>query len=211
MSETGVPWFEGEWLGFDAETTGVWVRRDRIVITSSIRRVGGKDTAYSWITNPSVPMPVKMSEINGSTDEYLEKYGEQPAVALVEIALESAVAMSSRVPVVGFSMALDLEALEAELAHHELSTLWARLGSRITPVIDLLVLDHTLGRYWREKRRLAIVCEVYSLDENRTFHQVDFDVIATLDLLGAMIKRYESLRGVELDELRDFQATAHWT
>lgn len=211
MSETKVPWFEGEWLGFDTETTGVWVRRDRIATASLIRRVGGEDTAYNWVINPGVPMPVKASEVNGLTDEYLEKHGEQPAVALAEIASELAAAMSSGVPVVGFNVAFDFEILEAELARYELPTLRARLGGRIAPVIDPLVLDRTLDCYRRGKRKLATVCEAYGLDGNRAFHQADSDVTATLDLLGAMIERYESLRGMELDELHDFQAAAHRT
>lgn len=204
-----MPWFEGEWLGFDTETTGVWVRRDRIATASLIRRVGGEDTVYNWVINPGVPMPPSASRVNGLTDEYLAEHGEQPVVALAEIASELAAAMKNGVPVVGFNVAFDFEILEAELSRYELPTLRERLGGRIAPVIDPLVLDRTLDRYRKGKRKLATVCAAYDLGGERDFHRADSDVTATLDLLGAMVSRFGQLREMSLGELHDFQCAAH--
>lgn len=207
--ETIVPWFEGEWVGFDTETTGVRVKHDRIATASLIRRRSGQNQVRNWVINPGVPMPARAGAVNGLTDEYLSRFGEQPGVALDEIACSLVDFLGQGVPVVGFNVAFDFEILENELLRYDLPTVRQRLGGRIAPVIDPLVLDRALDRYRKGKRKLAAVCEAYSVNEQRDFHQADADVSATLDLLETMVRRFESLREMTLPELFDFQCDSY--
>lgn len=209
MNEATVSWANSPWLGFDTETTGVWVKRDRIATASLIWRESGEDRVCNWIINPGVPMPPSATTVNGLTDEYLQEHGAKPAVALEEIASELAGAMSAGVPAVGFNVSFDFQILEAELARNGLQTVQSRLGGRLSPIIDPLVLDRALDRYRPGKRRLAAVCAAYGLSERRDFHQAEADVRATLDLLEAIISRYENLYGMTLDELMQYQRDSH--
>ncbi|MDD7542545.1 MAG: exonuclease domain-containing protein [Mobiluncus porci] len=209
MINSTVPWYEGAWLGFDTETTGVWVKRDRIATASLIWREGGDNRVHNWIINPGVPMPPQASAVNGLTDDYLAQNGEQPAGALEKIASELASAMSRGIPAVGFNVSFDFQILEAELARNGLPTVQERLGGALAPIIDPLVLDRALDRYRRGKRRLAAVCAVYGLGEDRDFHHAEADVAATLDLLSAMVDRFEELRAMTLTELQQFQRDSH--
>lgn len=209
MIDSKVPWIDGTWLGFDTETTGVSVKRDRIATASLIWREGGNDRVENWIINPGIPMPPQATAVNGLTDEFLAQNGEKPVVALEEIASRLASAMDSGIPAVGFNVSYDFQILEAELARHGLETLRERLGGALQPIIDPLVLDRALDRYRPGKRRLAMVCAAYGLGENRDFHRAEADVTATLDLLSAMVDRYEELREMTLVELQQFQRDRH--
>lgn len=209
MSETTGAWFEAGMLGFDTETTGIWVKRDRIATASLIWRDQAGNRTENWIINPGIPMPPAASAVNGLTDAFLREHGEQPAVALDEIASALAEEMSRGVPAVGFNVSFDFAILEAELSRYDLPTLSERLGGTIAPVVDPLVLDRIFDRYRRGKRRLAAVCAVYGLPERSDFHQAEADVSATLDLLDAMIQRFDALRQMSIEEVTAFQREGH--
>lgn len=209
MSEIQVPWFQGEWLGFDTETTGVNPERDRIATASLIRRADGQNQVRNWVVNPGVPMPPGASAVNGLTDAYLEEHGEQPAVALDEIACELADAMGRGIPAVGFNVSFDFGILENELMRYQLPTIRQRLGGKLVPIIDPLVLDRALDRYRKGKRKLASVCEAYKLGTDCDFHQADSDVAATLDLLEAIIRRFPQLQQMDLTQLHEFQVESY--
>lgn len=202
-------WLDGNLLGFDTETTGISTARDRIATVSLIERNQDEDTVHNWVINPGVPMPPKASEVNGLTDEYLQKNGVAPEVGLEEVAQRLSDAMLARTPVVGFNVVFDIKILESELARHGLATLRARLGTDPFPVIDPLVLDRSLDRYRRGKRRLANVCAAYELPPRQDFHTAEADVSATLDLLGALLRRYPEIGKMSLEELAAYQRQAH--
>lgn len=208
-------WVDGVMVGFDTETTGVSVQSDRIVTAAVITRTAGETSARTWLIDPGVPIPARATEVHGITTEMARANGARPDDALEEIATALASALRSGVPVVAFNAGFDFTILEAELARHRLPTLATRLGgspSSVRPVVDPLVLDRHLDRWRRGKRTLIDLCRHYGVDvDGDALHAADADVVATLDLVGAMARRYPTIGEVDLVALHDQQMAAHRT
>lgn len=204
-------WLDEPMVGFDTETTGVNPLTDRIVTAALITRTGaGEPTVRTWLIDPGVDIPAAASAVHGVSTERARAEGQQPADALDEIAGLLASALGAGVPVVGFNVQYDLTILEAELARNGLPTLAERLGGTIRPVVDPLVLDRHLDRYRRGKRKLIDMCATYGVVVNAdSLHAADADVLATLDLVGAIAARYPTLGEVALSDLHDQQIEAH--
>ena len=128
---------------------------------------------------------------------------------LDEVAAALATAMDSGTPVVAFNGSYDLTLMESELVRHALPTVRERLGRELGPVLDPLVLDRRVDRYRPGKRRLGDLCEVYGVSVDESLHTAEVDVMATLDVLEAMVHVYPELARLKRDELVPFQAAAH--
>jgi len=127
-------------------------------------------------------------------------------------------ALAEGVPVVAFNAGFDLVLLDAELARHGLRTLPERLGRPVPAVVDPLVLDRALVPLRRGGRTLGALCSAYGvLDpedlEAAGLHAADVDVVATLDLLAAMVAAYPQLAAMDLTTLHAYQVDQHraWT
>ncbi len=197
-------------VGFDTETTGVSTTNDRIVTAALIRREGDGVETHTWLINPGVEIPARATEVHGITTEHAREHGVAPSDALEEIAAELAAAMGEGTPVVGFNAQYDLTILEAELTRHGLPTLADRLGGRVRPVVDPLVLDRHLDKYRKGPRKLIDMCHIYAVPVVADdLHAADADVLATLDLVQAMAQMYPTMGQLDLDALHDQQASAH--
>ncbi|RXR27394.1 DNA polymerase III subunit epsilon [Oerskovia turbata] len=203
-------WTTGPLLGFDTETTGVDVTNDRIVTAALVRRVPGRSTEVrTWLVDPGVPIPAEAAAIHGISTEHAVTHGVAPGPALEEIASLIAADLAIGVPVVAFNAAFDLSLLDAELARHALPTLGERLGGEVTPVIDPLVLDRSLDRFRKGKRKLGDLCAHYGVTDGGNLHTADVDVLATLDVLEAMTRVFPELAEQDLGSLHRHQITAH--
>jgi DNA polymerase III subunit epsilon len=201
-------WIEGPLLGFDTETTGVDVDRDRIVTAALVRRDASGTHIRTWLIDPGVEIPAAASAIHGITTAHARAHGAPPAVALEEIATQVAAAFSDGIPVVAFNACYDLSILDAELTRHGLATIPDRLGRPAAPVLDPLVLDRHEDRYRRGKRKLVDLCGVYEVGTG-SLHSADVDVVATLDVLARMVERFPDLAELDLTALHARQITAH--
>ncbi|HEY0187255.1 MAG TPA: exonuclease domain-containing protein [Cellulomonas sp.] len=202
-------WTDGPLLGFDTETTGVDVDRDRIVTAALVRRDAAGTRVRTWLIDPGVPIPEAASAIHGITAEHAREHGAPPHEALEEIAAALAEALSAGTPVVAYNASYDLCLLEAELRRHGLATLADRLGGAVRPVIDPLVLDRAEDRYRAGKRKLVDLCGVYQVADTGSLHTADVDVVATLDVLAGIVARFPRLGELDLDALHDHQVAAH--
>lgn len=203
-------WAEGPLHGFDTETTGVSVATDRIVTAALVRRsVWEPDEVHTWLIDPGIEIPASAAAIHGISTEFAREFGQPPAVALDEIARLLAESLAAGEPVVAYNASFDLTILEAELARHGLPTLAERLGRAVSPVIDPLVLDRHLERFRRGKRKLVDLCAVYGVDDSDGLHTAEVDVIATLEVLQAMVRRHPDLALMDLATLHTAQAEAH--
>jgi DNA polymerase-3 subunit epsilon len=202
-------WIDGPLLGFDTETTGLDVHNDRIVSAALVRRDPTGTHVRTWLIDPGVDIPAAASAIHGITTEHARAVGEPAALALEEIATALADAIGAGVPVVAYNAAFDLCILAAELARHGLATLSERLGRAVNGVIDPLVLDRSEDRYRRGKRKLVDLCGIYRIADGGRLHTADVDVIATLDVLSALVQRYPHLDALELAPLHAYQVAAH--
>jgi len=203
-------WLDGPLLGFDTETTGISPSRDRIVTAALITRTGSDVAARTWLINPGVPIPERATEVHGITDAMVQAQGLPPADALAEIADILASALGAGIPVVGFNVQYDLSIVEAELARHGLPTLSERLGGKVWPVVDPLVLDRHLDKWRKGPRKLIDMCATYGVHVNADdLHAADNDVLATLDVVHAIARAYPTVGELELDQLHDQQEAAH--
>lgn len=210
--ETAPGWTSRRILGFDTETTGVDVRSDRIVTAAIVvrARITGLSQVRTWLIDPGVEIPEAASAIHGITTEHARAHGVQPREALAEIADLLAAAMAADYPVVAFNACFDLTLLEHELARHGLPTLSDRLGRDPSPAIDPLVLDRALDRYRPGKRRLGDLAEYYGVVASGDLHAADVDVDATLDVLGALVRRFPEFAEMSPSALHDRQIRAHY-
>ncbi|MCL2091305.1 MAG: exonuclease domain-containing protein [Micrococcales bacterium] len=207
MRTTG--WWPGTVLGFDTETTGVDVARDRIVTAALVRRDAAGSQVRTWLLDPGVAIPDIAVSIHGVTTERARAQGTPPPVALGQIADGLVAALHDGVPVVAFNARFDLRLLDAELTRHGLPTLPERLGHPVRPVLDPLVLDRALDPDRPGPRTLGDLCAVHQVTTG-SLHSADADVIATLDLLDRLVARHPTLAATDLDTLHDQQiAWAH--
>lgn len=204
-------WIDGPLLGFDTETTGVDVTQDRIVTAALVRRDSAGTRARNWLIDPGVEIPAAAAAIHGVTTEQARAHGKPAPLALEEIATALADAIGAGTPVVAYNATFDLCLLDTELRRHGLATLPERLGRDVGPVLDPLVLDRGQDRYRRGKRRLADLCGFYRVAEAGRLHTADVDVVATLDVLAAIVGRYPLLGELGLDALHAYQLNAHRT
>lgn len=199
-------------VGFDTETTGVDPASDRIVTAAVVVRdtLTGLSRPRTWVLDPGVPIPAAAAAIHGITDEYVARHGRPARECLEEIATLLADVMSGGAPVVAYNACFDLTLLEYELARHGLRTLTDRLGRTPGPALDPLVLDRALDRYRPGKRRLGDLAQYYGVVASGELHAADVDVDATLDVLGALVRRFPELAEVGLDALHERQVRAHF-
>ncbi|MGO1315846.1 MAG: exonuclease domain-containing protein [Cellulomonadaceae bacterium] len=209
MTAHGTTWIDGPLLGFDTETTGIDVGTDRIVTAALVHRSAAGTHVRTWLIDPGIEIPEAASAIHGVTTQEARERGEQPEVALEQIAAQIAAAVREGVPIVAFNATFDLCLLDAELRRHHLATLPQRLGGELVGVIDPLVLDRSEDRFRRGKRKLVDLCGVYGVLDSGRLHTADVDVLATLDVLTAMGHRYPHLGQMDLAGLHRYQIEAH--
>jgi len=201
-------WWDGPFLGFDTETTGVDVTSDRIVTAALVHREGGTATVRTWLVNPAVEIPAGVTAIHGITTEHARAHGRAPAEALEEIVAEIAAAQAAGVPLVAYNASFDLALLEHELARHGLDSLAERLPGGVLVVLDPLVLDRHVDRLRKGPRKLVDLCEVYAVPTG-DLHTAEVDVAATLDLLVQMAARHPQLAAATPAQLHATQVAAH--
>ena len=202
-------WVDGPVVGFDTETTGVDVTTNRIVTAALVRREGTTTSVTSWLLDPGVEIPEGAAAVHGITTEHARLHGEPPPPALDTMARMLTEALLRGEPVVAYNASFDLSLLDAELRRHGLPTLPERLGRAVRVVLDPLVLDRSLDRYRPGKRRLGDLCAHYRVTAHADLHTADVDVLATLDVLTALARRFPSLAQATLDEIHDHQVVAH--
>nr|WP_129338815.1 exonuclease domain-containing protein [Cellulomonas endophytica] len=202
-------WLRGPLLGFDTETTGVDVARDRIVSAALVERDASGTRTRTWLLDPGVPIPAAAAGIHGITTETARAQGRPAPEALEEIAAGLAAALRRGVPVVAYNALFDLSLLDAELRRHGLATLHERLGRPVGPVLDPFVLDRAVDRYRRGKRRLVDLCRHYRVVEDGALHTADVDVVATLDVLARIARRFPRLARLDPAALHALQERSH--
>ena len=203
-------WTTGPLLGFDTETTGIDVRRDRIVTAALVLRTPAGTRQRTWLIDPGVDIPTVASDIHGITTDHARAEGTAPRESLEEIAAELVRAFRAGVPVVAYNASYDLTLLEHELARWQLPTLAERLGTAaLGPVLDPLVLDRALDRTRRGARRLTDLCTHYRVDAMARLHTAEVDVAATLEVLDCLVRTFPELGGRSLAELQVWQRDCH--
>jgi len=203
-------WHKRMRVGFDTETTGVDTSTARIVTAALIIRVPDTITEIkTWLLDPGVEIPPETTAVHGITTEHAREHGQPAAEGLDEIAEALAEHLRNEVPVVVFNASFDLPLLEAELERHGLPSLIDRVGTQHYPVLDPLVLDRWVDRFRKGKRNLGALTEHYGVVVEDELHSADVDVLAMLDVLEEMSRRWPQIGTTDLNQLRAVQANAH--
>ena len=202
-------WHLGPFLSFDVETTGVDVENDRIVTAAVVNVLapGSEPTSRTraWLVNPGIDIPAEATAVHGVTSEHAKAHGQDPDVALGEIAGLVCTAMRDGVPLVAMNACFDLTLLDRELMRHNLGGLAQRLGGydRVRPVLDPYVIDKQVDKYRRGKRTLTALCEHYGVELTEA-HAADADALAAVRCLWHLATRHD-LTKWSPDELHDYQ------
>ncbi|MBO3724449.1 DNA polymerase III subunit epsilon [Actinomyces bowdenii] len=212
---TAAPWLEGPLLGFDTETTGVDPCRDRLVTAALVARgprlpdgTRAQETR-TWLADPGVEIPEAATAVHGVSTQRARAEGRPVGEVLAEVSDRLVAAMSAGTPVVAFNSSYDLTLLEAELSRHGLPTMRQRLRRELGPIADPLVIDRSVDRWRRGKRRLSDLCAVYGVEAGADLHTAEVDVAATLDVLEALVEAYPQVGRLAVEELVPWQARAH--
>ncbi len=208
MSSEEPLWPQRTIIGFDTETTGVNPLEDRLVTCSLVSvSANGIDRRY-WLADPGVEIPEQASRVHGITTEEARSKGRPITEVLSEISDVLVAHMQGGNPVVAFNAQFDFTLLEAELRRHDLATIAQRLGTWPHPVVDPYLLDRSVDRFRKGKRRLEDLCAFYKVDGG-DFHNAEADVLATLRVLGALLRAHPTLARESLEQVQSRAAQAN--
>lgn len=202
-------WTQQPIIGFDTETTGVRPHEDRLVTCSLIKAdANGVERRY-WLADPGVEIPDQAASVHGISTEKARSEGRPVGEVLAEIADILAPHMAADNPVVAFNASYDFTLLESELERHGVPTIAERLGGPLAPIVDPYLLDKSVDKWRKGKRRLEDVCRHYGVLDEDNFHNAEADVLATLRLLGALVRKYPEVADKPLREIQAMQAASH--
>jgi len=162
----------------DLETTGVQPKTDRIVEISVLKLWNGDRKHHTRRLNPEMPIPPEATVIHGIADADVanEKTFAQIAVDL-ERYLEDC-------DLCGFNLRrYDMRLLYAEF--ERVGIAWNLEGRA---VLDPLEIYHEF-----EKRDLTAAVKFYLEREHEGAHGAEADVLATEELIDAMLQKYDDL------------------
>lgn len=201
-------YLDGRRCGWDTETTAKEPTEARIVTAAIVGRGGASpEHSQEWLINPGVPIPPETTAIHGIDDAKAQAEGQDPKVALEEIAETLARILRYGMPLVAFNTAYDWSVLHYELERHGLPTMADRLDGPPYSLLDALVLDKQADRYRKGSRKLQAVAAHYGVHLDN-WHEAKADAVAALGIADALYERNPRLDGY--DQRRLYLAQQAW-
>lgn len=198
-------------LAWDTETTGPNPLEDRIVTAAIIVRGGDRDErVFSWLIDPGIDIPEGASAVHGISTEEARADGQDPAVALDEIATNLVHAAAWGMPIVAFNLSFDWSILHHDLVRHGLPTVEERLAEQADlPLVDPHVIDKRMDPYVKGsgQRKLKPTCDRYGV-QLEDWHTAEADALAALLIAEAQFAWYPRLNAMGPAEL--FAAQQAW-
>jgi DNA polymerase-3 subunit epsilon len=164
---------------FDLEATGTDVAQDRIVDVCVLRKdPDGKETVFSSLVNPGVPIPPEATAIHKITDAMV---ADQPTIKdLAPKLLE----IFHGADLSGFNAArYDIPLLQNELKRAGFD--WPLEGRRTADAFTIFAR--------KERRDLTAAYKFYCGKDLTGAHRAEADVRATAEILFAQVERYADL------------------
>lgn len=191
---------------FDLETTGLDLKTARIVtacaaLIDSNGLVIGDDV--EWLANPGVPIPIEASNVHGITNEIAKAKGRPLDLVVAEIVETLSGFFEKGIPVVAYNAPYDFTILRQHA--EDFGIAWPENPA---PVIDPLVIDKTLAKYRKGKRKLENVAEVYGVTLTDA-HNAKADAVAAGRIAQALVRAFPNELGMSLPELH--QAQIAWS
>ncbi|MEM9923371.1 MAG: exonuclease domain-containing protein [Cyanobacteria bacterium P01_D01_bin.50] len=169
----------------DLETTGVDIVKDRIIQTAVLKVFpDGKEEMKTWITNPTIPIPISSSEIHGIYDEDVK---DKPTFANIADSLFNYINDSD---LAGYnSNRFDIPLLIAEFLRVDIDF---QLEGR--NIVDVQTIFHKM-----EPRSLKAAYRYYCGKELVGAHDAENDIRATYEVLKSQLERYENVEYEDKD------------
>ncbi|MES9522402.1 3'-5' exonuclease [Streptomyces capoamus] len=197
-------WHLGRLCGFDTETTGINVERDRIVSACVVQLGGGQPTlAANWLANPGVEIPEAAAKVHGITTEKARAEGRPAAEVVEEIVAALTATVTAGVPVVAMNASFDFTILDREARRHGVQPLTDIVGDELR-VLDPLVIDKQVDTYRPGSRSLGALCGHYDVPLDKA-HSADADAIAACRVVWRLGTCFPKLGALSLDELHKLQ------
>lgn len=181
-------------ISVDTETTDKDPELARVIDIAAAYVTPGQplDLRQSYV-NPGVPVPPESTEVHGLTDEFIQREGK-PAVEVLDLFLgEIALAVHRGAVLVIQNARYDLTVLDREAARLGIPSLSDRLGGRVAPVADPIVLDKRLIKFRSRvserqgARVLKTLAQIYGVDwDDEQAHGAAYDAVVTARVLWKM-------------------------
>lgn len=186
---------------FDLETTGVDVRRDRIVTAhvGVLDHEGNAISSRSWLADPGIPIPEQATAVHGITTARARLHGHLAPAVVSEVADELRRLFAAGIPVVAYNANYDFSLLLAECIRYGVEPI-----THPSPVIDPLVMDKAFDRYRRGKRRLTDVAMHYHVTLENA-HDAAADARAAGRVAQAIARRFDVALPQTANELHTHQ------
>ena len=163
----------------DLETTGTDPQSDRIVEIGILKvTVDGRRSRRILRINPEVPIPPSATEVHGITDDDV---ADEPRFADVA---DNLIAFLDGCDLCGFN----LKRFDLRLLYAEFTRAGKPLSLQGRAIVDALEIFFAY-----EKRDLAAAVRFYCGREHENAHSAGGDVVATAEVLDAMLARYSDL------------------
>jgi DNA polymerase-3 subunit epsilon len=176
---------------FDLETTGINVASDRIVEISYLKVFpNGNEESKTMRVNPTIPIPPKVTEIHGITDDDVKN---EPTFN--EIAKNIAKVLEGA-DIAGYnSNKFDIPLLAEEMLRAEVD-----IDLKKRKFVDVQVIFLK-----KEPRTLGAAYEFYCRKQLENAHSAEADTRATYEILQSQLERYTDLEN-DIDKLSDFSS-----
>ncbi len=164
---------------FDLETTGVDVSKDRIVEIAIFKVFpNGNKESKSWLVNPTIPIPIQVTEIHGITNE---KVINEPTFFELSSQVYNMIKDSD---LCGFnSDRFDIPLLVEELLRAGIDF---DMKNRVS--VDVQTIFHK-----KEERTLSAAYKFYCGKSLENAHSAEADTMATYEILKGQLERYPDL------------------
>lgn len=190
-------------LFLDTETTGLNVKKDRIVQLGFVKLLqDGNAEAGEWKLNPGIPIPASASKVHGIFDK------DVVGCATFGMVYEKLLELAEGCDLAGYNIeSYDIPLLKAECARLNVDPpvgFPPNSDGNFQPmVIDVMQIFHK-----KEPRDLAHAYQLYcgrEVDSNRA-HSAWYDANVALEVLQGQLDRYTDLP-TTVEELREYLTT----
>ncbi len=176
---------------FDLETTGTWIEKDKVVDIAMQRfEVDGTEQSFYRRVNPGIPIPLRVQEIIGITNEDVQgspRFNEV-AHAIVEFIGDADLG--------GFNV----ERFDIPLLQRELTAVGVSLDMSNRKIYDAQTVYHL-----NQKRDLTSAYQFYCKKELVDAHSAVADVTATCEVIKAQVDAYSETDPPAITELEKFK------
>jgi DNA polymerase III subunit epsilon len=163
----------------DLETTGVDTKSDRIVELSVLKVwPDGTRRHHTRRLNPGIPIPLTATAIHGITD------ADVAGAKRFEEIVDKLLTYLDGCDLCGFNF----KRFDLQVLHHEVLRAGRKLHLEGRAVVDTLEIFHA-----KERRDLSAAVRFYCGREHDGAHQAEADVLATAEVLDAMLARHDDL------------------